>query len=59
MLALLLSLTGCGILKPNVVGDFCDVYREVDMPSSEAVKLDRKYQDRIIANEIWHFNKCM
>lgn len=45
-------------MKSVVVGDFCDVYQVVDMPGSEAEKLGRKYQERILANELWSFNKC-
>lgn len=55
MIASLMSLTGC---VTRVVGDFCDVYTVVDMPSSEAAKIERQYRDRILANELYEFNEC-
>lgn len=51
----LASLTGCAKI---VVGNFCDVYTVVDMPGSEAAKLERQYQERILANERYQFNEC-
>lgn len=54
-MASLLSLTGCAT---NVVGDFCDNYVIVDMPSSEAAKIERQYRTRILANELYEFNEC-
>ena len=55
----LLSLTGCGIFDARKsVGNFCDVYTVVDMPSSEARKLERVYRDRILANERWEVERC-
>lgn len=51
----LLSLMGCA---KNGAGDFCAAYVVVDMPGSEAAKLERQYQERILANELWHFNRC-
>lgn len=52
MTLLLASLTAC---TTRVVGDFCDVYTRVDMPGSEAQKLERKYQERILINELTYF----
>lgn len=49
------SLTGC---VTRVVGDFCDVYTVVDMPGSEAAKIERQYRDIILANELHQFNEC-
>ena len=49
-----MSLTGCA----TVAGDFCDVYRVVDMPGSQAALLERQYQDRILANEVYQFEHC-
>lgn len=56
----LLSLTGCGIFgeKKNA-GNFCDVYTIIDMPSSEAQKLEPVYRDRILANERWEVGNCL
>ena len=51
----LLSLTGC---VTRVVGDYCDVYTVVDMPGSEAAKIERQYRTRILANELHQFNNC-
>lgn len=51
MTLLLASLTAC---TTTIVGDFCDIYTKVDMPGSEAAKLERKYQERILINELKH-----
>lgn len=51
----LLSLTGCGTLG---AGSFCDSYTVVDMPGSEAGKIERQYRDRILANERYQFDNC-
>lgn len=51
MIVLSLSLTAC---TTTIVGDFCDIYTKVDMPGSEAQKLERKYQDRTLANELMY-----
>lgn len=48
------SLTGCA----TVAGDFCDAYRVIDMPGAQAARLDRQYQERILANEIYQFRHC-
>lgn len=53
MIALLLSLTAC----TTIVGDFCDVYTRVDMAGADAAKLERKYQERILINELL-FEEC-
>lgn len=50
----LLSLTGCA----TVSGDFCDVYRAVGMPGSQAAKLERQYQEPILANELYRSRYC-
>lgn len=52
-----LSLTGC--TTTGASGDFCDVYRVIDMPSSQAALLDRKYQERILVNERYQFKHCL
>lgn len=48
------SLTGCA----TVVGDFCSVYQVVDMPGAQAALLDRQYQERILANEVYQLERC-
>lgn len=48
-------LTGC---MGNVAGDFCAIYTVVDMPGDEAVKLERRYQERILANELYEARYC-
>lgn len=53
---LLMSFAGC--TTTVVVGDFCDRYTVIDMHPDEAEKLERKYQDRILANEKLAFNDC-
>jgi len=55
MMIWLLSLTACA---GAAGGSFCDEYVVVDMPSSEAIKLERRYQERILANETHQFRKC-
>lgn len=55
MIACLLLLTGC---TTKNVGNFCDVYVEVDMDSKQATRLDRVYQERILANELYYFDNC-
>jgi hypothetical protein len=55
MMLWLLSLTAC---VGNVGGSFCTDYVVVDMPSSEAIKLERRYQERILANETHQFHRC-
>ena len=52
---LLMSLASC---TTTVVGDFCDKYTVIDMHPADAEKLERKYQDRILANEKIAFNSC-
>lgn len=54
MMIFLASLTSC----TTIVGDFCDVYTVIDMPDFEAKKLERQYQDRILANEKYEFKNC-
>lgn len=55
----LLSLTGCAIFDgKKSAGNFCDAYTAVDMPSSEAGKIERVYRDRILANEKWEIERC-
>lgn len=49
MMSLSLGLIGCTTV---IDGSFCDLYTRVDMPGSEAQKLERKYQERILANEL-------
>lgn len=56
MIALSASLTGC-ITKTEIVGDFCLRYVQIDMPSSEAVKLERRHQERILINEL-SYEQC-
>lgn len=48
-------LTSCAT---SGVGDFCDAYTVVDMPGSEAVKIERRYQERILANELYQWRHC-
>ncbi len=55
MILWLTSLTACTTI---VAGNFCDVYRVVDMPGEQAKRLDRKYQDRILSNEKFQFENC-
>lgn len=54
MIIWLVSLTAC----TTSAGNFCDVYTVVDMPGSEAVKLERKYQERILTNELYEYQNC-
>lgn len=49
MMSLSLSLIGC---TTKIDGNFCDLYTQVDMPGVEAKKLERPYQERILANEL-------
>ena len=56
MIALLASLTGC-ITKTEIIGDFCLRYVQVDMAGSEAAKLERRYQERILINEL-SYEQC-
>ena len=49
MIGLLLSLIGC---TTAIDGSFCDLYTQVDIPGSEAQKLERMYQERVLANEL-------
>lgn len=58
MMLSLLSLTGCTIFERRSAGNFCDVYTVVDLPRSEAEKLERRYRDRILANELHQFQRC-
>ncbi len=55
MILCLTNLTGC---TAPVAGNFCDVYRVVDMPGGQAKRLDRKYQERILSNERYQFRHC-
>lgn len=50
-----LSLIACAT---SGGGSFCGEYVVIDMPSSEAVKLERRYQERILANETHQFDRC-
>lgn len=58
MIAILsLSLIGC-ITKTEVSnGDFCDVYSKIDIPWEDVSVLERKYQERILYNELF-YEKC-
>lgn len=51
MMSLSLSLIGC---TTKIDGSFCDLYTRVDMPGTEAKKLERMYQERVLANELVH-----
>lgn len=54
MIALLASLIGCTTIS---AGDFCESYTAVDMLGSEAAKLERVYQERILINELL-YSQC-
>lgn len=49
------NLTGCAT---NAAGDFCDIYRVVDMPGAQAALLERQYQERILVNETYQADHC-
>lgn len=57
MTVLLTSLSACTMLDVKS-GDYCDIYTVVDLPPDQAVLLERKYQERILANEVYEFMKC-
>ena len=55
MIVWLPSLTACA---SSGAGDFCDIYTVVDMPTAQAVRIDRVYQERILTNELYQIRHC-